>query len=76
MSPDVGELIRGSSGLRKIRWSAPGRGKRGVARVIYYWHVPKDFIYLIYGYFKSEREDLTPRQIAVLAQLMKDMKDR
>lgn len=74
-SPDAGDLIRGGSGLRKIRWSAQRRGKRGGARVIYYWHVPKDRIYLIYGYVKSEREDLTPQQIAVLAALMKDMKD-
>ena len=75
LSPNAGDLIRGSSGLRKIRWSAQGRGKRGGARVIYYWHVPKDRVYLIYGYVKSEREDLTPQQIAVLAELMKDMKN-
>lgn len=43
--------------------------------MIYYWHVPKHHIYLIYGYVKSKREDLTPRQIKVLAELMKDMKD-
>lgn len=75
VSPDAGDLIRGGSGLRKLRWSAQGRGKRGGARVIYYWHVPKHNIYLIYGYVKSEREDLTPQQIRVLAELMKDEKD-
>ena len=75
LSPDAGDLIRGGSGLRKVRWSAQGRGKRGGARVIYYWHVPKDHIYLIYGYVKSEREDLTPQQIAVLADLMKELRD-
>jgi len=36
---------------------------------------PKHNIYLIYGYVKSEREDLTPQQIRVLAELMKDVKD-
>lgn len=75
LSPDSGDLIRGGSGLRKIRWAAQGRGKRGGARVIYYWHIQKHRIYLIYGYVKSEREDLTPQQITVLAELMKDMKD-
>ena len=49
LSPDSGDLIRGGSGLRKIRWSAQGRGKRGGARVIYYWQVPMHRIYLIYG---------------------------
>ena len=75
VSPDSGDLIRSGSGLRKIRWSAQGRGKRGGARVIYYWHVPKDRIYLIYGYVKSELEDLTPQQVTKLAELMKELKD-
>jgi hypothetical protein len=72
--PDAGDLIRGGAGLRKLRWLAQGRGKRGGARVIYYWHVAGEQIYLIYGYVKSEREDLTPKQIKVLAELMKDVK--
>lgn len=74
VSPDAGDLLRGGSGLRKLRWSAQGRGKRGGARVVYYWHVPGERIYLIYGYVKSEREDLTPQQIKALAELMKDVK--
>jgi hypothetical protein len=37
VNPLVGELIRGSGGLRKLRVGLPGRGKRGSARVIYYW---------------------------------------
>lgn len=75
VAPDAGDLIRGGAGLRKLRWSAQGRGKRGGARVIYYWHIPKRRVYLIYGYVKSEREDLTPQQIKVLAELMKDVKN-
>lgn len=75
VSPDAGDLIRGGAGLRKLRWSAQGRGKRGGARVIYYWQVPKHCVYLIYGYVKSEREDLTAQQIKVLKELMKDMND-
>jgi hypothetical protein len=43
--------------------------------VTYYWHIPKDHIYLIYGYVESEREDLTPQQIGVLTELMKESKD-
>lgn len=41
VAPDAGDLVRGGAGLRKLRWSAQGRGKRGGARVIYYWHVSK-----------------------------------
>jgi hypothetical protein len=69
----AGDLIRGSAGLRKLRWSAQGRGKRGGARVIYYWHVPGDRVYLIYGYVKSRTEDLNARQLKVLRELMKDI---
>lgn len=73
VTPDAGDLIRGSSGLRKLRWLAQGRGKRGGARVIYYWHVPGDRIYLIYGYVKSRSEDLTAHQLKLLRELMKDV---
>ena len=75
VAPDAGDLIRGGAGLRKLRWSAQGRGKRGGARVIYYWHVPGDRIYLIYGYVKSRSEDLTAHQLKVLRELMKDTDD-
>ena len=73
-APDAGDVIPGGSGLRKLRWSAQGRGKRGGARVIYYRHVPGERIYLIYAYAKSAQADLTREQIKVLAQLMKDIK--
>lgn len=43
--------------------------------MIYYWHVPKHRICLIYGYVKSKREDLTPQQLKVIAELIKDTKD-
>jgi len=75
VSPNAGDLIQGGAGLRKLRWSAQGRGKRGGARVIYYWQSSQQRIYLIHAYAKSERADLTPHQIEVLAELMKDVKD-
>jgi hypothetical protein len=37
--PDDGDVIQGTGGLRKVRWALPGKGKRGGARVIYYWRV-------------------------------------
>ena len=44
------------------------------ARVIYFWDVPGKWIYLLYGYVKNEREDLTPQQVKQLGELMKDVK--
>jgi mRNA-degrading endonuclease RelE of RelBE toxin-antitoxin system len=75
LSPDAGDVIPGGSGLRKLRWSAQGRGKRGGARVIYYRHVPKECIYLVYAYVKSAQSDLTREQIKTLALMMKDIKN-
>jgi hypothetical protein len=70
--PDTGDLIKGSGGLRKIRWAAVGQGKRGGARVIYYWAVPQDQILMLFMYPKSERADLTVSQIRVLRKIIEE----
>lgn len=70
--PDAGNLIPGSGGLRKIRWGAPGRGKRGGVRVIYYWVVMQDRILMLLIYAKSERDDLTAEQLKVLRKIIEE----
>jgi len=71
LRPDAGDLIRGSGGLRKIRWNLPGKGKRGSLRVIYYWDTPET-IYMLLPYGKTEQEDLSPKQLKVLSSLVKE----
>ena len=68
--PDAGQLIVGSGGLRKLRWAASGRGKRGGIRTIYYWVVPHN-VYLLFAYAKNKQENLTPQQISILRDLIK-----
>lgn len=68
--PDRGDLIRGSGGLRKIRWAGSGRGKRGGLRIIYYWHVPSSTILFLLAYPKSERDDLTSVQLKILKSII------
>lgn len=68
--PTTGDLIRGSGGLRKIRWSLPGQGKRGGVRVIYYWAVSHERLLMLFMYPKTERGDLTPEQVKVLRQII------
>ena len=61
-NPDSGAVVSGTGGIRKIRWSMAGRGKRGGIRVIYYWHPAKNRIYLLTLYGKSVKDDLTPAE--------------
>ena len=61
-----------AGGIRKVRMPLAGRGKRGGARVIYYWAVRKDLILLLYMYPKSARADLSNGQIAQLARVVKE----
>jgi mRNA-degrading endonuclease RelE of RelBE toxin-antitoxin system len=72
LRPEAGDLIRGSGGLRKIRWNTPGSGKRGGLRVIYFWDVSENTIYMLLPYKKSKQEDLTPEQLKVLRKLIKE----
>ncbi len=68
--PEIGNIITGSGGLRKVRWGIDGKGKRGGARIIYYWVTEDDQIYMLYIYKKSEQADLKPDQVAVLKQIV------
>jgi mRNA-degrading endonuclease RelE of RelBE toxin-antitoxin system len=71
-NPGLGALIKGGGGIRKIRVAVGSRGKRGGARVIYYWAVRKDVILLLYAYPKNVSADLTPRQVAQLGKVVKE----
>ena len=67
--PEAGDIMPRSRGLRKIRWRAPGRGKRGGIRVIYYM-VHREEIFMLYAYAKNDREDITPDQARRLRNLV------
>ncbi len=71
-TPAAGSLIPGGGGIRKVRWTLPGRGKSGGARVIYYWAVSADQILMLRVYAKSAKVDLTQREIKQLRQLVVD----
>ena len=68
--PDTGAIIPHSGGLRKIRWSTSGRGKRGGIRAIYYWVVADDQILMLFMYPKSEKDNLTQQQLKVLREIV------
>jgi mRNA-degrading endonuclease RelE of RelBE toxin-antitoxin system len=68
--PDSGKVIRGSGGLRKLRWSASGHGKRGGIRIIYYWFVSQETLLLLFVYSKREQDDLSPEQLRQLKKVV------
>jgi hypothetical protein len=72
LRPEQGPIIRGSGGLRKVRWAAAGTGKRGGLRVIYFWSAGERAFYMLYAYTKSEQGDLTPAQTRVLGRLVRE----
>jgi len=72
VNPEAGPVIPGCGGLRKLRWRVSGKGKRGGVRVIYYVYARDQKIYLLYMYKKSEREDLTHKQLRILKEYVKD----
>ena len=64
--PKGGDVIKGSGGLRKLRWESKNKGKSAGIRNIYYYYESESVIYMIYIYKKSKIEDLTPKQIEIL----------
>jgi hypothetical protein len=68
--PDLGDLIPGSGGLRKIRWKIEGKGKRGGIRVIYYWMTNDNQLWMLYAYAKGRQSDLDWTQLKVLRDIV------
>lgn len=71
-NPKAGDVIRGTGGLRKVRWSTRHGGKRGGVRVIYYTVDALQHVRLLMIYRKGVQDDLTPEQ----CRQLKAIKDR
>ena len=72
LRPTLGKMIRGTGGLRKLRWAVQRAGKRGGIRVIYFWDEPSETFYMLFAYRKNDQEDLTAKQIRLLARLVRE----
>ena len=74
MSPEEAPIIRGTGGIRKLRWKRFGRGKRGGIRAIYFYLADSGVIYLLTAYAKADRSDLSPADKKVLLRLVTAIK--
>ena len=72
-NPEAGDVIPDSGGIRKVRWSRPGTGKRGGVRVIYFYHDMEMPLLLLKAYAKNEQEDLSQVQLKKMQQFTKHM---
>ena len=68
LRPDAGKIVRGSGGVRKLRWAASGKGKSGGIRVIYYWKAADDEIWMLTVYSKSERDTIAAHVLRKIAE--------
>jgi hypothetical protein len=70
INPNAGDLIPETGGVRKLRWARPGKGKRGGARVIYYFHSEQLPVFLLAAYGKNEKANLTKAERNAMAKLV------
>jgi hypothetical protein len=71
--PNCGDLIPGTGGLRKVRVGRGGSGKRGGARVIYYFYNAEFPLLLLGLYAKNEKSDLSTREKMKLVDAVKEI---
>lgn len=79
LTPEAGDVIQDTGGLRKMRHadSRRGKGKRGGLRIIYYWWKAGEQFWLFTLYDKGEVSDLSPKQRTILKDLLnQELKER
>ena len=57
--PTAGDVVPGSGGIRKVRWSRAGSGKSGGVRVIYFTRTAEEEVVLLTLYAKAKTDNLT-----------------
>jgi len=66
--PEVGDIVRGSGGVRKARWAVKNKGKSGGIRVIYYWKKSAHEIWMLTLYSKSEQATIPSHILKQIAE--------
>ena len=61
-NPNVGDVMQGTGGIRKVRWALPGKGKSGGVRVVYLDIVVAEKIYLLSLFAKNEKANLSKEE--------------
>jgi hypothetical protein len=75
LTPDAGDVVPGAGGVRKIRWTRPGPGKRGGVRVVYFNRLADGEVWLLLIYSKSVRDNVAAELLKLLKQEVNDAHD-
>jgi hypothetical protein len=75
-NPLAGDVVAGTGGVRKIRWARPGMGKRGGARILYWYHDDDNPIGLLTIYGKGDKDSLTADEKAEFRKLTTSIKQQ
>ena len=70
-NPGAGRVVAETGGVRKVRWGLSGSGKRGGARVIYYYHSERLPLFLLTAYRKNEKANLTQAERNTIKRLVR-----
>jgi hypothetical protein len=73
-NPKLYPVEKGTGGVRKARWGRKGKGKRGGVRVIYYYWISDDEVYLLFVYAKNEQEDMSPSDRKAAKAFVEELK--
>ncbi len=75
LTPDAGDVVPGSGGVRKVRWTRKGSGKRGGVRVVYFNRLASGEIWLLLIYAKSVRDNIAAGVLRELKQEIENADD-
>ncbi len=75
VNPEAGDVVPGTGGVRKVRWSQAGRGKRGGVRVVYYNQLAEGRVWLLLIYAKSARDNLPAHVLDAAREMLEHAKD-
>ena len=70
--PESGDIVRGSGGVRKVRWAPEGKGKSGGVRLIYYWKKSDHEIWMLTIYSKSEQATIPGHILKKIAEAIEN----
>ena len=73
LNPKTGDVIPDTGGIRKVRWKIKNKGKRGGARIIYFYYNENVPLFLLYAYAKNEETDLSSTKKKVMKNLVNEI---